>query len=83
MSMIWVSAVLSLCILAVIVGGLWSRIKIAKGIGWQFIRYTVIAIAIPATVLLALNNMLTEGAVAILSGALGFAFGKQSDGKED
>ena len=48
----------------------------AKGIGWQFIRYTVISIAIPVAALLALNDALSGEAVAIIAGAMGYAFGK-------
>jgi len=53
------SIILSLSVLAVIIGGLWNRITTNKGIGWQFIRFTVIAITIPMTAILALNNVLT------------------------
>ncbi|MBY0408501.1 MAG: hypothetical protein K2Q01_12485 [Rickettsiales bacterium] len=72
----YVPLVLSLSVLAVIVGGLIQRCICKKGIGWQFIRYTVIGVSLPMCCLLALNGSLTEGAVAIISGAMGFAFGK-------
>lgn len=52
----------------------------ARGIGWQFIRYTVIATAIPVVGVLALNGTLSAEAATIISGALGFAFG-QKDGQ--
>ena len=48
----------------------------AKGIGWQFIRYTVLAIAIPVTGILALNNALSGEAATIIAGAMGYAFGQ-------
>ncbi len=51
----------------------------ARGIGWQFIRYTVLAIAIPVAAILALNNALGGEAAAIIAGAMGYAFG-QKDG---
>jgi len=73
--------IISLSVLAVIVGGLANRCIIKKGIGWQFIRFTVVGMGLPICCLLALNNALTEGAVAIISGAMGFAFGKI--GKDD
>ena len=47
-----------------------------KGIGWQFIRYTVIAMAIPVAGALALNDALTAQAATIIAGALGYAFGQ-------
>ncbi len=80
--MIDFSIFLSLSVLAVIGGGLIQRIITKKGIGWQFIRYTVIGVGLPICAILALNNSLSEGAVAIISGAMGFAFGKKSE-KED
>ena len=48
----------------------------SKGIGWQFIRYTVLAIALPLVGILALNGALTEGAATIIAAAMGYAFGK-------
>ena len=50
-----------------------------KGIGWQFIRYTVLAIAVPVAGLLALNGSLTGEVATIIAGAMGYAFG-QSQG---
>lgn len=50
----------------------------AKGIGWQFIRYTVLAISIPVVGILALNKALTGEAATLIAGAMGYAFGKSS-----
>jgi len=75
----WITIILSLTILAVVVGGLWNRIGQDKGIGWQFIRYTVIGISLPICALLALSNALTGEAAAIIAAAMGYAFGKSSD----
>ena len=77
----WVNILLAVSVLAVIVGGLLNRHQKKKGIGWQFIRYTVIGIALPISALLALNDALSGEAAAILAGALGYAFGHQ--GKPD
>jgi hypothetical protein len=60
LSMEWISLALALSVLAVIVGGLVQRCITRKGIGWQFIRYTVIGMGLPICGLLALNNALTE-----------------------
>jgi hypothetical protein len=54
----------------------------AKGIGWQFIRYTVLSISIPVAGVLALNNVLTGEAAMIIGAAMGYAFGK-SDSKSN
>ncbi|WP_417835159.1 hypothetical protein [Thalassospira xiamenensis] len=77
-----VSYLLAATILAVVVGGMWQRITSSKGIGWQFIRYTVIATSIPLVGLLALNSLLTGEAATIITAAMAYAFGKTSD-KED
>lgn len=50
-----------------------------KGIGWQFIRYTVLSIALPIICILALNDALAGEAATLIGGAVGFAFGKASD----
>ncbi len=73
----WVNILLAGSVFAVIVGGLLNRHQKKKGIGWQFIRYTVIGITIPIAALLALNDALSGEAATILAGALGYAFGHQ------
>jgi len=61
----------------VLIGGLANRIINKKGIGWQFIRFTVIASGLPIVGLLALNGIIAGDAVyAIIAAALGYAFGK-------
>jgi hypothetical protein len=50
-----------------------------KGIGWQFIRYTVLVIGLPLAAVLAINGLLTSELATLISGALGYAFGKSSD----
>ncbi len=77
--MIWISVILSLAVLVVVPIGLYSRGKTQKGLGWQFIRFTVIAISLPVCALLALNDALTGEAATIIAGALGYAFGKAGD----
>ena len=81
--MIWISIILALAVPGVLVVGYLNRRgnpnDKAKGIGWQFIRYTVLAIAIPITAILALINALTGEATAIIAGAMGYAFGKTDD----
>jgi hypothetical protein len=47
-----------------------------KGIGWSFIRFIVISVSLPIVAILGLNNQLTGEAAALISGAMGFAFGK-------
>ena len=78
-----VSAILASAIPTVLVIGYFNRRgnpnDRAKGIGWQFIRYTVLAIAIPVAAVLALNDALGEGATAIIAGAMGYAFAKPDD----
>ena len=79
--MVWVSILLALAIIAVLVIGYLNRrgrpYDETKGIGWQFIRYTVLSIALPVTAILALNDALTGEAATIIAGAMGYAFGKR------
>ncbi len=78
--MVWVvSAILALAVPIVLIVGYLNRRgnpnDKTKGIGWQFIRYTVLAIALPVAAILALNNALSPAAAAIIAGAMGYAFG--------
>jgi len=75
--MIWISAILALSLPIIIVGALWTRGP--KGIGWQFIRFVVLAISVPTIGLLALNNVLTGEASTLLGVAMAYAFGKASE----
>jgi hypothetical protein len=82
--MLWVSVILALAVPGVILAGYLNRRgnekDQRKGIGWQFIRYTVLGIALPITAILALNGALNDGAAAIIAGAIGYAFGKTGEG---
>lgn len=75
------SVILALSVPIVLIGGLWNRSAgdKPKGIGWQFIRYTVLAISIPVVALLALNNALPAEAATLIGTAMGFAFGKKDE----
>ncbi len=64
-------------------GDIYNRTKLGKGIGWQVVRFNTIMLALPLAGLLALNGALSEGVTAILAGALGYAFGKPSDERND
>ena len=81
--MVWVSIVLALAVPGVLVVGYLNRRgnpdDKMKGIGWQFIRYTVLGISIPVTAILALNGALSGEAAAIIAGSMGYAFGKVGD----
>ncbi len=76
------SIILALAVLGVLLVGYLNRRGTpddkTKGIGWQFIRYTVIGIALPIAGVLALNGALTGEATAIIAGALGYAFGQSA-----
>lgn len=73
----WVTILLASAVPIVLLGGLAHRVIVGKGIGWQFIRFVVIAIGIPIAGVLALKGMVAGDAVyAILAAALGYAFGK-------
>ena len=60
-----VNIILALSVPIVLIGGLWNRYRLSQGkgeggIGWQFIRYTVLALAVPVVALLALNDALSS-----------------------
>lgn len=69
--MYWVSIILAFAIIGVIVFGYLNRSgkpgEPMKGIGWQFIRYTVIGTALPLLCILALNNALTSEAATVIA----------------
>lgn len=50
-----------------------------KGIGWQFIRFIILSISIPAVTILSLNNSLTGEAATVIAGAMGYAFGNSGE----
>ncbi len=78
----WVSGIIAIAVPGVILAGYLNRRGKSgdgmKGIGWQFIRYTVIGIALPIAGVLALNNALTGEAATIIAGAMGYAFGQSA-----
>lgn len=47
-----------------------------KGIGWQFIRFTVLTISIPIVAILALHDTLDGTVTTLIAGAMGYAFAK-------
>ena len=79
---------IALCALAffVVLVGWWTRKSASdsapKGIGWQFIRYIAVGTSLPIVGILALNDSLTGEVAAIISGVLGYSFGKKEDGPE-
>lgn len=70
-----VSLVLAIGTVLTLTIGLYGRVRQNRGIGWQFIRFSAIAIALPLTGILALNDALSAQSATILAGALGYAFG--------
>ncbi len=81
--MIWISVILATAIPTVLIVGYYNRKGTTKtdtkGIGWQFIRYTVLSISLPIVAILALNQSLTGEAATLIAGAMGYAFGKVSE----
>ena len=80
----YVNILLAVSVPIVLVGGLWNRYLLSRGggeakggIGWQFIRYTVLALAVPIVGLLALNDALSSEAATLIAAFAGFAFGKK------
>lgn len=80
--MFWLSVIIALVPIIVVGGGLWNRIKAGKGIGWQFIRFTVLSVSIPIVAVLALNDALTGEAATIIAAAMAYAFGKTGESSD-
>ncbi|MYA88056.1 MAG: hypothetical protein F4X97_06325 [Boseongicola sp. SB0662_bin_57] len=80
----WISLSLMFCILIFALGSL-ARVGVltgGKGIGWQFIRYTVLALTLPIVALLSINGKIDSQATATLIGtALGYVFGQANTSK--
>ena len=53
-------------------------VKQGLGIGWQFIRFMVLATGLPLIALLALKGLLSPELITLFASAMGFAFGKSS-----
>ena len=70
------SAILAAAVPLALVLGYCNRKQEGKGIGWQFIRWTVLAISLPIVGVLALNDLLSGEAAALIGSAMGYAFGK-------
>lgn len=70
------SAILASAVPLALILGYFNRKQLQRSIGWQFIRYTVLAIALPIIGVLALNGLLSGEAAALIGGAMGYAFGK-------
>jgi hypothetical protein len=66
----------------VLVGGLWNRISAEKGIGWQFIRFNVIAMSLPLIGLLTVNHLLSSEVSTLIAALVGYAFGKSGEGND-
>ena len=82
-SVLCISIVLAFAILATVIGGLLQRIVSKKGIGWQFIRFNVIAISLPLAAILALNDSLGGEVAAIIASVTGYAFGKSGSPNDE
>lgn len=76
------SMILALTVPLALILGYCNRKQNKKGIGWQFIRYTVLAISLPIIGVLALNDLLSGEAAALIGGAMGYAFGKDDHGAD-
>ena len=62
-----------------LIGGLSNRHLSKKGIGWQFIRYTVLTISLPLLGQFVLNDALTSEATTLTGTAMGFTFGRRCE----
>ena len=90
----YVSVLLASAVPIVLAGALVNRCVVThtdekgnvvrgRGIGWQFIRFSVLATAIPVIGILTMQGMMDKNAAyVLLAAAIGYAFGKASEKKE-
>ena len=68
-----VSGVIEFGMLAVVIlgilGGIWNRIKLKKGIGLRFIQYLGLVVILPVIVILSLEHRLSKDATGTIIGA--------------
>ncbi|MGR3635412.1 MAG: hypothetical protein ACU0BK_05730 [Shimia sp.] len=62
-----------------VAGGLFQRIKTGKSIGWQFIRYSILGMALPLVAILALTDKFGAETAALFGAAIGYLFGKEDN----
>ncbi len=48
---------------------------------WQFIRFTVVCVALPILAIMAMGGVLTEASAAIIAGIVGYAFGHSGEAR--
>ena len=78
----WLSAILASSVPIVLFLGLQNRTALGRSPGWQFIRFSVLSISIPIIAVLALNDALSGAAVALIGGAMAYAFNKKDEKDE-
>lgn len=83
-SLFIVNILLALAVPIVLIGGFWNRYILSKsggkgGIGWQFIRFTVLTLSLPIIGLLALNDALASEVATVIAATVGFAFGNKTE----
>ena len=66
--------IFALIALVGVIGGVVNRFQLGRGPGGQFNRYIAMVLAMPTAAALTFQGMLTEAAVAVILGALGFTF---------
>lgn len=71
-----ISLLLGAVSLVGLIGAFWTRISQGKGLGWKFLRFTTIVVALPLAAILNLHGALSEAVVAIIAASLGYVFGK-------
>jgi uncharacterized membrane protein len=74
----WLLVGLLILAFAIVVGGLFNRYKTGKGLGWQFIRFTVLGITLPLVTILALTDKFGAETAGIFGAAIGYLFGKDA-----
>ena len=72
------SAILASAVPLALVLGYCNRKRERKGIGWQFIRWMVLMVSLPIIGVLALNDLLSGEAAALIGSAMGYLITTQA-----
>lgn len=70
----WIEYAMAAVMLLGLSGGIWNRIRLNRSIGERFNQYVALILAVPATVILAIEKLIgPETSAAILGVTIGFA----------
>ena len=74
----WIQIGAAIVMIATVVGAIWNRLLLRKGIGARLIQFTAVGLVIPSVLILALEQGIpSESAFTILGTIMGYVLGKE------